>query len=353
MVSSSLRWFALFGIISKVLFDQFEKSCLALQPNRDISDLPQQKVKPSNVRGGRNQEGGSTITSSKHMLSLEPLKHSLHPRWKLWTEMDEKEQAEALDEVGAYLTKYGNEKIMKKTGRGRGKIKHGDCEMVEFSQGHALCGPPPTGENNCTFISFGINDDPSFDVKLAEDWNCRGFAGDPTVPHPSKLHPRVTFHNVGASMISDNEERKIDKGGTEDWWSTSMPKLRFWLGVEHINILKLDCEGCEYALARDILREDPDFLKHVDQISIETHVTRTWMNTQEELYYFALHFALLEEAGFKLEWSDVFGCSKRHEVEGCMEELGQYGFPCGYDPWPGKKTVVLGRSCQDFLWKRY
>lgn len=181
-------------------------------------------------------------------------------------------------------------------------------------------------------------------------------------------------------MLVSNEERLKNKGGGEDWWVTSMPKLRYWLGVEHVNIIKLDCEGCEvrnkdhiislrylrprtlshychvnscsqFAFARDILREDPQFLSHVDQMSIETHVSKSWMTTREHLYYFGLHFALLEEAGFVMEWSQVFGCSKRHEEPGCIDEM--YGFPCGYKPWPGHPKVVLGYSCHDFLWKRY
>lgn len=114
-----------------------------------------------------------------------------------------------------------------------------------------------------------------------------------------------------------------------------MPKLRDWLRWDHIDILKLDCEGCEIAFARDILRGDPTYLHHVDQISLETHVTKTWVATREEVYYFGLHFALMEEAGFVMEWSQVFGCSKRHEVEGCMPEFQQYGYPCGYKDWPG------------------
>lgn len=286
------------------------------------------------------------LPKKSHMLSIEPLRHSLHADWKLWEEMNSVEQDEAIKKVGPYLTKYG--KMLGSQGQ---KIKHGTCDMVEFATGHALCGPkPPDG---CTFFSFGINDDPSFDVKLAELWGCRGFAGDPTVPHPSKLHPLVTFHNVGASMLVANEERNVDKGGSEEWWDTSMTSLRYWLKLEHVNIIKMDCEGCEFALARDILREDPTFLYNVDQLSIETHVSKSWMTTREHFYYFALHFVLLEEAGFKLEWSDLFGCSKRHEITGCVEELGTYGFPCGYKPWPGHPKVVLGTSCQDFLWKRY
>jgi len=327
--------------ISSLIYSLYTQAA-AFAATRAGQDLEKQMALPGQAASGLRGD---------HMLNIHPLEHSLHPKWKLWKEMTEHQQEEALEEAGAFLRKYGS-MIYPKPGR-RGKIKHGSCKFEEFKNGHALCGPRPQEANNCTFFSFGINDDPSFDVQLAEEWKCKGFAGDPTVKHPSKLHPRVTFHSVGASMLSDNEERKINKGGEEDWWTTSMPKLRFWLGVEHVNIIKLDCEGCEFALARDILREDPQFLHHVDQISIETHVTRTWLNTKEELYYFALHFALLEEAGFKLEWSDIFGCSKRHEVEGCHPDLERFGFPCGYDPWPGKTSVVLGRSCQDFLWKRY
>ncbi len=174
-------------------------------------------------------------------------KYSLHPKWKLWEEMSPAAQDAALDEVGKYLTKYG--KLIMPNGQKRETIKHGTCEFIEFPNGHSLCGPPPSPEEGCTFFSFGINDDPSFDKTLGEEWNCRGFAGDPTVPHPSKLHPKVTFHNVGASMLVENEERLINKGGAEDWWVTSMPKLRYWLGLDHINIIKLDCEGCE---VRDI-----------------------------------------------------------------------------------------------------
>ena len=46
-------------------------------------------------------------------------------------------------------------------------------------------------------------------------------------------------------MLVSNEERQVNKGSQEEWWVTSMPKLRYWLGVEHVNIIKLDCEGCE------------------------------------------------------------------------------------------------------------
>ena len=268
--------------------------------------------------------------------------------------MSKVEQDDATEMVGGFVKKYGN--IIYPSGKRLKEVrsvKLGDCEFDAKigSTGHTLCGPPPP--QPCFFFSFGINDDPSWDREVASTWNCRGFAADPTVTHPSKIHELVTFHSIAATTLQDNEERLNNKGGEGDWWETSFPKLRYFLGIEKVDILKIDCEGCEIAMSRDILREDPYFLSRVGQISIETHVTKTWMTSREHFYYFGLMFVLLEEAGFKIEWSSVFGCSKRHEVAGCLDEFATYEWPCGYDPWPGHPNVVLGRSCQEFTWKRY
>lgn len=128
--------------------------------------------------------------------------------------MNEKEQNEAIDYVGLYMKKYG--RIVFPPGKKLNQvrsIKVGDCEFDKSigSTGHTVCGPAPP--QPCHFISFGINDDPSWDREIASAWNCRGYAGDPTVQHPSKIHDLVTFHNVAATTLQDNEERLIDKGG--------------------------------------------------------------------------------------------------------------------------------------------
>ncbi|KAG7370112.1 methyltransferase domain containing protein [Nitzschia inconspicua] len=285
-------------------------------------------------------------------MNVQQRQTSLHPKWKLWGEMTPSQQQAALKETNHYLNKYGKLITSKKGPRAKQTIQHGTCELTNVGRegNHQLCGPVLNG--NCTFLSFGINDDPSFDQDLGERWQCRGFAGDPTVQHPSKLHDLVTFHSVGANMLMANEERLKNKGGSADWWEVSFPSVRKFLKLNHINILKIDCEGCEIAWARDIIAEDPGFLFAIDQISVETHVTRTWMDTDEHVYYFGMLFALLEEAGFVMEWSSIFGCSKRHEDAGCMPSILDTDFPCGHKPWPGKTTVVLGFSCQDFLFRR-
>ena len=186
--------------------------------------------------------------------------------------MLEEEQEKAMEFAGEYIKKYAN--IIKPKGKGLNQlrsVKHGECAFDKEigSTGHTICGPkPPTP---CYFISFGINDDPSQDKEVVNQWGCCGFAGDPTVHLPSKIHDNVTFYNIGATMLQENEERLANKGGKEEWWYTSFPKLRYFLGIDKINVLKIDCEGCEVTMSRDILREDPEFLFKVDQLSIETH----------------------------------------------------------------------------------
>jgi len=132
----------------------------------------------------------------------------------------------------------------------------------------------------------------------------------------------------------------------------AFPALRSFLGLSYLDFVKIDCEGCEVALARDILAEDPSFLTNVRQISIETHATTQWVNSTEELYYYALMFPLLEDAGFSLIWSSVFGCG-RHEHAGCRPEMGQkMKMACGSRSRGRRNLVPVGWSCHDWLWAR-
>ena len=66
-------------------------------------------------------------------------------------------------------------------------------------------------------------------------------------------------------MLQNNEERNINKGGKVEWWMTSFPKLRYFLGLEKIDILKIDCEGCEWSTYKDWIKFG------FRQILIETH----------------------------------------------------------------------------------
>jgi hypothetical protein len=195
--------------------------------------------------------------------------------------MDPMEQKLALEKAMARAKPYG--KMLggeKDTSKFHNTCNDGNKPQLMGKGGeHMVCGPKPDKEKGCKFLSFGIRDDPSWDIHMGDAWNCRGFSGDPSITHPSKLHAAVTFANVGLKMLRTNVEQRVDP--QDEWILTSLPKMQQFLTWDYIDIVKIDCEGCEVAMARDILADDPSFLSKIGQISIETHATRTWVNTTE------------------------------------------------------------------------
>ncbi|KNC97099.1 uncharacterized protein SPPG_07493 [Spizellomyces punctatus DAOM BR117] len=215
------------------------------------------------------------------------------------------------------------------------KIEHA-CEIKRFGSGwgeHQLCNKPPSAQSGCVFYSFGIDQDYSFDLHLSKDWNCRGFMLDPTVAHPARIGNNLYFFSIGATLL---QEKDLGGAGSamrgtaaNKWQITSLPELKRWLGHKHINVLKMDCEGCEYALARDIAKQDPTFFHNVDQLAIEIHISKAWIKTDRHLHYLGLLYHMLKVAGLHLISSDITPCMAVDEAPGCPEFLVEAGYPCG------------------------
>lgn len=240
----------------------------------------------------------------------------------IWHLMSPSRQEEAWEEVTHYLKAIAD--ILTK------KRDPEKCNLTTFgTEGGTkyLCefSTPPS---SCKFISFGISSDYSFDTDIARKKKCRGFAADPTVVHPSRLEtPLVTFHNIGAKMLHSNYQQS---NSDTDWWITSVPSLRKFLNIQKINVLKMDCEGCEYALARDVVLEEgitSDFFHRVDQFSLEVHMSKVWVGDKETIYYLGLLYKLLDEAGLKLHHFFIDHCSPTDESVGCMPEFMTVGYP--------------------------
>jgi hypothetical protein len=160
-------------------------------------------------------------------------------KW-IWEKLSSSERIKAMNEVMKYLQSFVS--ILNKTKQDKW-VSQERCNIEIFGSpggAHQLCKqetPPP----NCTFLSFGISVDYSFDIDLAERWNCHGFAADPTVVHRSQLHDLVTFQNIAAKTLRKNQEEKSVKN---PWWVASVPSVKKFLGLQRINVLKMDCEGC-------------------------------------------------------------------------------------------------------------
>jgi hypothetical protein len=92
--------------------------------------------------------------------------------------------------------------------------------------------------DNCVVYSFGSNDEFSFETAIYEfNPACKVHTFDPTVPRPTHKPLFLHYHRWGL--------------GTTDAHNKSMgiyftlPDIMRRLGHDHVNVLKLDCEGCE------------------------------------------------------------------------------------------------------------
>lgn len=205
------------------------------------------------------------------------------------------------------------------------------CKLIRYGQGygsHHLC--EATYTLPCYFYSFGIENDYSFDVDFNQKTGCAGVGLDPTVSY-AKLGPHVFFLEMGHRSLEPSPE---------SWLVTSAPELRKMFGHQRIAALKMDCEGCEYSIAKDILENDPDFFNFVDQFTIEIHVTNAFVLSHTHLHNYALLYKLLRDKGFRLAGGELTSCGAK-EAPGCPEYLKRMGYPCNRD-----------NMCQNFLFSK-
>ena len=175
-------------------------------------------------------------------------------------------------------------------------------KLKEFGEGWGMHTLVDTGKPNttCIFYSYGISRDYSFDEHLARDWQCKGFLFDPSIIHPAKLKHNLHFFNLGAPLLdgelqtdcfSDPNGRKCTD--LAEWVTVSPPLVMAMFRHRHLNVLKMDCEGCEFALARDVAAHDPAFFSKVDQFAIEVSTAyHTVSSKQRHFLLFPLRAAM-------------------------------------------------------------
>lgn len=188
---------------------------------------------------------------------------------------------------------------------------------------HAICNYPPSKRNKkfCLFYSFGIGKNYQFDLDLANEWNCQGVAFDPNVQYEAKIHPNITFHMIAARTLSEENDRRWPLVST-------VPKIQKSFSHITIDVLKMDCEGCEYSLARDIEEENPNFFDNIDQFATEIHVAKYWINSEMHLLNMGKLFLLLEQAGLRLMHASMSGLGYESKNLQCPQEILDIKYPC-------------------------
>jgi len=202
------------------------------------------------------------------------------------------------------------------------------CKRQQFGKGgggHSLCTASTT---NCRFISYGVANDWSFETDLSR-MNCSGVSFDPTVDLPNIIAPNVVFIKAGAEMFQ-----------TSAFPTVSVLNAVKWFGPQ-LFALKIDCEGCEYAIIRGPLKqEDVDMFSLIENFNLEIHAPRNYMRSLQHLEALDRLFQTLHLAGHELVHIDGGGCSPADEGLGCLEEFKATGFPCS----PGCRSLLFSRK---------
>jgi len=131
--------------------------------------------------------------------------------------------------------------------------------------GKWVCDPHRIERNNCLLYSVGSSNDWSFETAVYEHLGCEIHTFDHTMSVIIGQPNFVNFHKIGLGEFPGDSEPP--RNGSV----TSLTNLIDMLGHSNrtIDILKIDCEGCEFGALTDLFLSD--IKVNVRQLLIEIH----------------------------------------------------------------------------------
>ncbi|XP_052265459.1 probable methyltransferase-like protein 24 [Dreissena polymorpha] len=155
-------------------------------------------------------------------------------------------------------------------------------------------------EKPCIAYSFGINNDFSFDDAVSSEYGCTVHSFDPSMDLRDTQRGHLSyFHARGISHMD-----QMVKVGDTDWELLKYNTIRRRLGHESetVSILKIDVEGYEWAVLKDIM-EDSNLIG-TKNLAVEFHLELSGKEQGKSRYLQALDvLRQLYESGFRIFWS--------------------------------------------------
>ncbi|MDB0053617.1 hypothetical protein N9F40_01135 [bacterium] len=157
----------------------------------------------------------------------------------------------------------------------------------------------------CTIVSYGLSTDVSFEEELSTRYNCTGLAMDPTVDFGGVAartleKTAIKFSMSGAPLLGPQQKFPEE---------TSVPEAISTVSADSsLSVLKMDCEGCEYAVPRD--SKGKNIFNKIEQFAVELHIDRRFLQTSEHMEAFESLLGMLDESGLEVSMLHFTGCGE-------------------------------------------
>ena len=176
-------------------------------------------------------------------------------------------------------------------------------------------------KDNCLIYSFGLDKNIEWEKRMAKKYGCDVFGFDPTSNFPENAAEGVKFHKLGlvgagvsARALADTHSILYDE--IDPTQLRTLGDIMKFLGHEgrKIDILRLDCEGCEYGVLKQLACGGDSHL--VNQLMIEFHFQKNLgIANDDDILIGADAINCLEE--------DRWGITSM-EKRGCSDDDAQY-----------------------------
>ena len=187
----------------------------------------------------------------------------------------------------------------------------------------------------CLALSVGVGNAWEFDDAMGR-LGCEVHSFDPTfelrVAHMLHQAPRVHFHYVGLGKMEAN---KYGRAGSDEEERAEMvaldEMLERWAGTRRsVDVLKIDCEGCEWDALLHLVTRAPSLLRRVRLLLLELHVG---MGRAEAAAIGAIAEHLFIRHGFRVyrQRTNLGKLGDRFKAKRALRSAGLHPEPCCYE----------------------
>lgn len=190
----------------------------------------------------------------------------------------------------------------------------------------------------CVALSIGIGNDWSYENVLLKH-GCEVHAFDPTKALQKKHEqeaarirerfPLLHFHliGLGSSLSLNSAYNQHHTTGSDlaqviqldDMMTTYVPGRR-------VNVLKIDCEGCEYEAFDYVVSRAPWLLCNISQVNIELHYSHRYHKLRDASQLTRLLTHLFDDHGFRI-FKAGSNVGWKEEARTVHPELLRWGWP--------------------------